>query len=281
MQRNFVETLIIPSTWREGGFNVHGETPIGLSWNAGLTTGFDLSKWNFAPEFPQYATALDLEDSDSAPLQSTHQELGLANAQHLSEYLALGYYGIPGLTLGAAISTGDAAKVAAPPNAPIPGNERVTLWEAHARWTPGKLDLTALYAHGSISNLAIANASNPGSPQSLAVRILRLLRAGRVWRLGAWRISVGTFRSVGSTTTWVRAIRAPTVRWSRRAYCRCPPRRGDYGYWPRNYDRVTTVGANFYTTPHVVFKVDYQWFEDNRTFDRLDFGMAWRSRGRA
>jgi hypothetical protein len=34
------------------------------------------------------------------------------------------------------------------------------------------------------------------------------------------------------------------------------------------------VGANFYTTPHVVFKVDYQWFEDNRTFDRLDFGMG-------
>ena len=24
VQRNFVETLIIPSTWREGGFNLHG-----------------------------------------------------------------------------------------------------------------------------------------------------------------------------------------------------------------------------------------------------------------
>jgi len=29
---------------------------------------------------------------------------------------------------------------------------------------------------------------------------------------------------------------------------------GDYGYWPRNQDRVWTVGANFYTTPHVVSK---------------------------
>ena len=26
VQRNFVETLIIPSTWREGGFNLHGDT---------------------------------------------------------------------------------------------------------------------------------------------------------------------------------------------------------------------------------------------------------------
>jgi hypothetical protein len=164
VQRNFVETLIIPSTWREGGFNLHGDTDFGLGWNAGLTTGFDLSKWNFAPEFPLYTTALDLEDSDSAPLQATHQELALANAQHLSQYLALNYYGVPGFTIGAAISTGDAVKVPAPPNAPIPGNQRVTLWEGHARWTPGKFDLAALYAHGAISNLTIANASNPGSP---------------------------------------------------------------------------------------------------------------------
>src|SRR5215469_14749980 len=39
VQRNFVETLIIPSTWREGGFNLHGDTAAGFAWNAGLTTG--------------------------------------------------------------------------------------------------------------------------------------------------------------------------------------------------------------------------------------------------
>jgi len=51
VQRNFVETLIIPSTWREGGFNVHGDTESGFSWNAGLTTGFDLSKWTTPRSF--------------------------------------------------------------------------------------------------------------------------------------------------------------------------------------------------------------------------------------
>jgi hypothetical protein len=61
VQRNFVETLIIPSTWREGGLNFHGDTQSGFGWNVGVTTGFDLSKWNFAPEFPQYTTALELE----------------------------------------------------------------------------------------------------------------------------------------------------------------------------------------------------------------------------
>ena len=246
VQRNFVETLIIPSTWREGGFNLHGDTAFGLSWNAGLTTGFDLSKWNFAPEFPLYTTALDLEDSDSAPLQATHQELALANAQHLSQYLALGYYGVPGLTLGAAISTGDAVKVPAPPNAPIPGNQRVTLWEAHARWTPAKFDLPALYAHGAISNLAVANASNPGSPNPIPSHFYGYYAqaAYTLWdttNIG-WRPS-----RAGSTTIWARATRArrgPGADGARADFA--DP--GDYGYWPINHDRVWTVGANFYTT---------------------------------
>ena len=36
VQRNFVETLIIPSTWREGGVGVHGDTDYGLNWDLGV-----------------------------------------------------------------------------------------------------------------------------------------------------------------------------------------------------------------------------------------------------
>jgi hypothetical protein len=273
VQRNFVETLIIPSTWREGGFNVHGDIAQGISWNAGVITGFDLSKWNYAPEFPQYSTALGLEDSNSAPLQSTHQELALANAHDLSQYIALGYYGVPGLSLGAAISSGKAVKVPAAPNAPIMGSQRVTLWEAHARWTPAKFDLSALYAHGSISNLGAANASNPGSPNPIPSAFYGYFAqaAYGLWEHGDYRL-------------------APFVRWerynmgSRYAGTAGPvlplgavplsATRGDYGYWPHNQDRVWTVGANFYTTPHVVFKADYQWFEVNGDFNRFDLGLG-------
>jgi hypothetical protein len=273
VQRNFVETLIIPSTWREGGFNVHGDLAQGFSWNAGLTTGFDLSKWNFAPEFPQYSTALDLENSGSAPLQSTHQELALANAHDLSQYVALGYYGVPGLSLGAAISSGKAVKVAAPSNATIQGGQRVTLWEAHARWTPAKFDLSALYAHGSIGNLREANAANPGSPNPIPSAFYGYFAqaAYGLWEQGDYRL-------------------APFVRWerydmgSRYAGTAGPvipsgavplsATPGDYGFWPRNQDRVWTVGANFYTTPHVVFKLDYQWFDLNSDFNRFDLGLG-------
>jgi hypothetical protein len=273
VQRNFVETLIIPSTWREGGFNLHGDTDSGLGWNVGLTTGFDLSKWNYSPKFPLYTTALQLEDSDAAPLQATHQELALANAHSLSQYVALGYYGVPGLTLGAAISTGNAAKVPAPANAPIFGNERVTLWEAHARWTPARFDLSALYAHGSISNLAAANAQNPASPNPLPSAFYGYYAqaAYGLWERGDYRL-------------------APFVRWerydmgSRYAGTAGPvipgglvplsATAGDYGYWPQYQDRVWTVGANLYTTPHVVLKADYQWFHVNGDFDRFDVGLG-------
>jgi hypothetical protein len=273
VQRNFVETLIIPSTWREGGLNLHGDTPFGLGWNVGLTTGFDLSKWNFAPEFPLYTTALDMEDSDSAPLQATHQELGLANAQHLSQYVALGYYGIPGVTVGGAIFTGDAKKVAAPPNVPIPGEQRVTLWEGHARWTPGPWDLSALYARGTIGNLAIANSSNPGSPNPIPSEFdgYYMQTAYDAWDHNEYRL-VPFVRweryNMGGSYSGTTGPVVPT------GLVPISANPGDYGYWPINHDRVWTVGANFYTTPHVVWKLDYQWFDWNTDFSRLDLGLG-------
>jgi hypothetical protein len=273
VQRNFVETLIIPSTWREGGLNLHGDTGFGLGWNVGLTTGFDLSKWNFAPEFPLYTTALGLEDSDSAPLQTTHQELALANAQHLSQYVALRYFGVPGLTIGGAISTGDAVKVAAPPNVPIPGNERVTLWEGHVRWTPARWDLSALYARGAISNLAIANESNPGSPNPIPSQFYGYFvqSAYTLWDHNEYRLvpfARWEHYNMGSSYEGTTGPVQPT------GLVPISANPGDYGYWPINHDRVWTVGANFYTTPHVVFKADYQWFELNSDFSRFDLGLG-------
>jgi len=74
--RNFVETTIIPTTWREGGVGLQFETANGWRWNAGLTTGFDLSKWD-----PASSEGLD------SPLGSIHQELALARAADLSAFV--------------------------------------------------------------------------------------------------------------------------------------------------------------------------------------------------
>jgi hypothetical protein len=273
VQRNFVESLIIPSTWREGGFSLHGDGAQGFSWNAGVTTGFDLSKWNYTPEFPPYTTALDIVRSGAAPLQATHQELQLANAHDLSQYIALGYYGVPGLTLGAAIGSGKAVKVPAPPNAPLLGSQRVTLWEAHARWTPAKFDLSALYARGSISNLGKANAANPGSPNPIPSEFYGYFAqaAYGLWEHGDYRLAPFARWERYNMGSRYAGATGPVVPAGLVALSATP---GDYGYWPRNQDRVWTVGANFYTTPHVVFKADYQWFDLNRDLSRFDLGLG-------
>ena len=272
VQRNFVETLIIPSTWREGGFNLHGDTAAGFGWNVGLTTGFDFSKWSFASEFPPYRTALELENSGIAPLQATHQELALANAHNLSQYLALGYYGVPGLTLGAALSTGKAVPVPAAPGTPSSGDPRVTLWEAHARWAPARWDLAALYARGTVSNTAAANAANPGStnPIPAAFYGYYLQAAYALWESGGYRLNpfVRFERyNMGASYEGTPGPAIPSGEVPLSAA-------GDYGLWPQNHDRVWTTGVNFYLGPHVVLKGDYQWFEVNPGFTRFDLGLG-------
>ena len=266
VQRNFVETLIIPSTWREGGFGLHGDTSSGFGWNVGLTTGFDLSKWDFQPEFPPYTSALELEDSNIAPLQATHQELALANARHLSSYVALAYNGVPGLTLGAAISTGKAVPAG-------PGDPRVTLWEAHARWQPTRWDLSAIYARGTISDTAEVNVLHPGSPNPIPSSFYGYYLQGayRLWEHGDYRLApFARFEryNMGASFAGTSGPNIPS------GLVPLSPAAGDLGFWPIDHDRVWTVGANFYIGPHLVLKTDYQWFEENVNFKRWDLGLG-------
>lgn len=266
VQRNFVETLIIPSTWREGGFNLHGDTPSGFGWSAGLTTGFDFSKWDFQPEFPPYTSALALENSDIAPLQASHQELALANARHLSQFVALGYNGLPGLTLGAAVSTGKAVPAGA-------GDPRVTLWETHARWQPARWDLSAIYAHGAISDTTEVNALNPGSPNPIPASFYGyyLQSVYHLWEHGDYRLDpFARFERYNMGASFA-GTPGPDIP---RGLVPLSPVPGDLGYWPVGHDRVWTAGANFYVGPHLVLKADYQWFEENPDFRRFDLGLG-------
>jgi hypothetical protein len=273
VQRNFVETLIIPSTWREGGLGFHGDTDIGLAWNAGVSSDQDLAKWNFAPEFPQYMTALDLEDSDVAPLQATHQELALAKGQHLAQYLALNYNGVPGLKMGASIFNGKLATVAAPPSAPLPDDQHLTLWEAHARWMPGKFDIAALYAHGTITNLAAINAANPGTANPIPSAFLGYFcqLAYTAWAGSGYRLAPFLRWEHYNMGASYAGVGGPVIPTGLVPVSADP---GDYGHWPKPYDSVWTLGANYYLGPHVVLKADYQSFQTNVDFSRYDLGLG-------
>jgi len=119
----------------------------GLTAQAGVTTGFDLGKWD----------ATSTEGGES-PLGAIHQEMALAKARDLSVFGALNWRGMPGLLVGGSLFTGGAT------HGQTVASSRVTLWDLHARYTPGKWDLSSVYSRGTISNTAAFNAPLVGSP---------------------------------------------------------------------------------------------------------------------
>lgn len=253
VERNEVETRIIPSTWREGGVGVNGSTDIGLDWNLGITTGFDVAKF----------------DDASGPLRASHQELQLAKAHDLAYYGALNYRGILGLTLGGAIFTGNSiqanadykADSANPDFSGIKG--RVTLGEVHARWQRDGLDLQALYAKGKIGDATQIDASIDA--HNTASGDTRPFVPSEFY---GWLIQ-------GGYTVWQRDDMSviPFLRYEKfNTQSQMP---AGIAADPANADRVTTVGVSFKPISQVVLKADYQQYRDHKANNRFNLGLGY------
>jgi len=241
--RNFVETAIIPTTWREGGFAVQGNTQGGLRWDAGVSTGFNLSRWD--------ATS---EEGLEEPLGSIHQELALASAGDLSVFGALNYSGVPGLRLGASVFTGEADQ-----GQPGFDSNRVTLWEGHARWNPGNWDLSALYSHGSISNTAPINTTLVGNPPLIPEAFFGWYAeaAYRATLPNQWMLAPFARYEVFNTASSYASIGAGLTP------------------VPLEDEKVFTAGFNLDIATGVVFKIDYLHF-DSGDSDRVDLGLGYQ-----
>jgi hypothetical protein len=242
--RNFVETAIIPTTWREGGFQVQGNTDGGLRWNAGISTGFNLSKWD--------ATS---SEGFEAPLASIHQELALASAGDLAAFAAVNYTGVPGLRLGGSVFEGDAAQ-----GQPGFHDNRVTLWEGHARWSPGNWDLSALYSHVHIANTAPINATLVGNPTLIP-------EAAFGWYFeGAYRLPLRNEKTIAPFARYERLNTASSYAFI------------GTGLTPDPLDdtEVLTTGINFGFAGGVVVKFDYLQFLHDGGSSRFDVGLGYQ-----
>jgi len=253
VERNEVETRIIPSTWREGGIGLYGSTQAGLAWDVGVTTGFDVAKF----------------DDPSAPLHAIHQELQLAKAHDLSVYGALNYQGIPGWTIGGGVFTGNSthdnadfkANSGGPDLSGIKG--RVTLWDVHTRWQRNGWDLEALYTRGTIGEAgkidasiqAFNNANQASRPYVPGAFYGWLMQAAyTVWQHGDMTLT-------------------PFARYER--YNTQSHMPAGFAADPANADHVATVGLTFSPYPQVVCKADYQKYVDNHKNDRFNLGLGY------
>jgi molybdopterin-biosynthesis enzyme MoeA-like protein len=244
VERNFVETAIIPTTWREAGLGMSGEFGEGFTWDAGVTTGFDLTKWDAAST-----------DGRESPLGSIHQEGQLAKSRDLAVHGALNWRGYPGLLLGGSVFSGKAGHA----TAGFPAQDaRVTLWDLHARYTPGAWDLSALWAYGRITDTTKLNETFAGQPTPVPSSFAGwyLQSAYRLWQAGDFTLSpFARFESFNTA----------------RSYSALP---AGLGIPSASYERVATVGANLMVGQGVVLKADYQKFRDDKSRDRVNLGVG-------
>lgn len=243
VERNFVETAIIPSTWREAGIQLVGTTEGGITWNAGISTGFDLTKWD-----------AQSGDGKESPLGSIHQEGQLAKSKDLAVFGAVNWRGVPGLLVGASVFSGGAG------HGQLAGvKPRVTVVDMHARWTPGKWDLAAVYARATISDTAKLNVLYAGDPTPIPSSFDGgyVQAAYHLWSHGDYKL-----------TPFARLERFNTAK----GYAGFP---AGLGRASDAYERVATVGATFQMAPGVVVKTDYQRFTVNKDANRFNVGLGY------
>jgi hypothetical protein len=242
--RNLVETAIIPTTWREMGVGLQGTSEMGLRWNAGVVTSFDLNKW-----------PTDSAETQSSPLGAIHQEGQLAKAASLAYYGALNYDAIPGVNLGGSVFSGGIGQKQT--TIPTP-NASVHLAEVHAKWQVGKWELSSLLAQGQFRGVSAFNAagvsgSNPVPDQ---FRGWYAQAAYRLWRQGDYSLSPFARYEQVNTAIGFSGL-APGL---------APATDPD--------TRVLTVGASFYLHPQVVLKMDTQRYLNNSNLDRINLGVG-------
>lgn len=244
VQRNQVETRIIPTTWRELGLGTHGVFGDGFRYDVGVTTGFDSGKL----------------DDPTTGIRSAHQEGQLANAHDLAVYGALNYRR-PGLLIGGGVFSGNTGQNGASNPALQGVAARFTLWDVHAQYRVAGLDLQALYSSGTLGDAdkvtAALFAADPttafAAPQSMKGWYAQA--AYHVYKRGNFDV-------------------APFVRYERLDIDQAEDAANGLLQDPNNHERIKVAGVNVWIHPQVVLKADVQWYATDKTQNRIDIGAG-------
>ena len=231
VERPFVDTVIIPTTWFEAGAGVHGELGRGLRYRAYVMAPLD------APEF----------SADEGHSRGTPEGLRAPTCATSRSPGALEYVGVRGLTLGASGWRGNVEPSTLPRL-----DTTVTLGEVDARYRRDRLELRGQFARVGIGDAAQLNdahrpsapACRPTSPS--AAGLLRRSQLSRSGPPGSPRDLVGFVRYENFDTQF----RMPA------------------GFLPlKEFDRDAWVtGVAYYPDPDVAVKVDYIW-QRNQSVD--------------
>jgi hypothetical protein len=134
VERNNVESIIVPSTWWEGGAGLNGRWGSGWNWDLAFTSGLEIPTTG----------------SNAFRVRSGRQKVAEANASDGAITGRLRYLGIPGLQAAVTMQY-----QFDPSQESNDGLDRGTLVEAHIDYQHNGFGLRALYAHWDFSGAAV------------------------------------------------------------------------------------------------------------------------------
>ncbi len=137
VERNDVESIILPSTWWEAGAGLRGRLDNGISWDAALHSGL----------------AMPTDGGSAFRVRSGRQKVAEAIASDPAYTMRLKYTGLRGLELAASYQyQADPSQVAGD------GLDSGQLFTAHAIFQRGWFGLRALYAGWNFDGFAVEAA---------------------------------------------------------------------------------------------------------------------------
>ena len=242
VERPFIDTVVIPSTWFEAGAGVHGEVGRGWRYRAFVTAPLDASEF-----------------SADEGIREGRQKGAEANVSSAAVTGRFEYVGVRGLTLGASGWSGRSGFQFRPRF-----NVPVSIAEADARFSRRGLELRGQFAQVWIDNAGLLN-------DALALRAgvnPNIARAIRGFSLESGQRVISNAR-LGEVGAFLRYENFDTQ-------FRMPS-----GYVPlREFDRdAWVIGANYWPDPDVAIKMDYSIVGSQSSVVRapnsFNVGLGW------
>jgi len=223
-KRTEIERRILPSTWRENGAGVFGDAG-GFSYRAYVVNGFDATGF-----------------SDQG-LRGGRQNGSEALAEDLAIVGRLDWTETPGLLVGAALYFGDSGQEQAGL-----GATTVTAFDLHGEWRSGGLWTRALLAGAQIDDVAELNALNGFTGAESVGEELEGYYVEAGYDILGW-LARGTSQSL-----------SPYVRYE--AFDTQADVPSGFASDPVNDTDILTAGLNWRPRSNLVFKGEYQDYED-------------------
>src|SRR5262245_7103588 len=240
VERPFVDTFIIPTTWFDAGAGVHGSVGAGWQYRAYVMAPLD-------------ATRITAEEG----LNETTQKGFESNVRNVAGTGRLEYGGLPGLNLGTSFWRGKTGF-----NFPR-GDSRVGLLEFDGRYRAGRLGARGEFAQVFVDGAADLNdflQRTTGVNPNIARQMRGFYIEPSIRPLPRLRQDLGAFFRYENFDTQYKmpAGVLPLKQFDRTAW---------------------VLGASYYPDPDVVFKIDYSIVRNRsslfRSVDALNIGIGW------